>query len=300
MIIIIIVILSSCNADREDFEGEKYTSINSGELTVYCEESVSGLMDSAIKLYQNAYPKIILTKKIVPAREIMKLLLSGNAEVVITARSFLPDEDSLMKEFKVVRPEMIAASDAVVFYTRKDTQLDTLNDSQLVKILTSESKLKEYFPGLLVEPELVCNSTNSSEFSNINTIVLKNTQLTKYLKTFNSADSVVNYVEKTPNTIGIGYLSQVFGKNNLKCLKIGFVNKAGGRVYPQIVHQGFILQEKYPYINKIRLYLKEDRQNRAFWFASFISKESVVQKYLLDKGIVPEYAKFKIRIEEKN
>ncbi len=299
LFLLFVLLISSCNADREDFQGEKYNSINSGELTVYCEESMHNLLDSAITMYQNAYPKIVLNKKIVSSREAMKVLLSGEAEAIISARSFLPDEDSLMKEFKVERPEMIAASDALVFFTRNDTPLDTINDIQIIQILKNEKKLKDIFPQFSVEPEFVCNSTNSSEFANLKLLVLKNQTLNKYLNVFNTTDSVITYVENNPNTIGVAYLSQVFGNKNIKCLEIGFINKNGQRIFPQTVHQGYILQEKYPYINKIGIYLKEDRQNRAFWFASFISKELIVQKYLLEKGIVPEYAKFKIKIEKK-
>ncbi len=292
-----LALLWSCNADREDFQGEKYESINSGTLTVHCEESLYKLLDSAFKLYQTAYPKIQLKVEIVHSRKAMALLLSGETEAVITARSFLTDEDSLMKAYDVKRHEMIAASDALVFYVNKNFPLDTLNHEQLVNVLSNRVNLKDIYPQLLTEPEFVCNSTNSSEFANVQKLVLKDKLLNKYFRTFNTCDSVQKYILSNSSAIGIGYLSQIYGNPELKALEIGYINDKGNRVFPQTVHQGFIVQGKYPYINKIRVFLKDDRMNKPFWFASFMSKEAVVQKYLKDMGIVPEYARFKLTKE---
>jgi phosphate transport system substrate-binding protein len=298
-LLIALIIVVSCNADRDDFQGEKYESINHGKLNIHVEESLYKLMDSAFQYYQEAYPNIELNVEVVHARKAMALLLSGETEGVISARTFLSDEDSLMNAYDVKRPEMIIASDALVFYANNNFPLDTINDVQLVEILSGEKKFTDYFSVFESEPEIVSNSTNSSEFSNVQLLVLKNKILKKYFKTFNSSDSVINYVAENNNKIGIGYLSQIYGNNKVKALKVGFINKNGNRVYPQIVHQGFIIQEKYPYINKIRVYTTEERMNKPFWFASFISKEAVVQRYLKDRGIVPEFAKFKL-IREKS
>lgn len=294
----IAILLISCNAEREDFQGERYGSINSGKIKVLCDESILGLMDSTFKMYLNAYPKIELELEAAHARRAMALLLSGDVDAVVVARPFLKDEDSLMKSYDVIRPEMLIASDALVFYTKKDFPIDTLNHEQLVEVLSGKSSLTKYFPVLAAEPTFVCNSTNSSEFANIQNLVLKENALNKYFTTFSSSDSVRNYVLNNSNTIGVGYLSQIHSDTTLKALKIGFIKPDGNRVFPQLVHQGFIVQGKYPYIPKIRVYIREDNKSaQFFWFASFLSKEAVVQKYMLDMGIVPEYAKIKLRKE---
>ncbi|MBX3044655.1 MAG: substrate-binding domain-containing protein [Candidatus Kapabacteria bacterium] len=291
--------LLSCNVEREEMAGERYGSINAGKINVVCDESLYGLMDSAFTLYTNAYPKIELELEVLHARRAMALLLSGETDAIITARSFLKDEDSLMKAYDVDRPEMIIASDALVFFVKNDFPLDTLNDKQLVGVLSGRKKLIDYFPVLNKEPEFASNITNSSEFANLQNLVLKGNELIKYINTFNGIDSVMDYVSQSSNVIGIGYLSQIYGNSDFKMLQIGFINQNGTRIFPQVVHQGFIVQGKYPYISKIRVYIKEDNKTAPFfWFASYLSKEAVVQKYLLDKGIVPEYAKFKLRQEK--
>lgn len=288
----------SCNAEREDFQGEKYNSINAGDLKIYCDDSVFGLMDSTFSMYKNAYTKVNFSLENVNAREAMKLLLSGNAEAVVISRGFRKDEDSLMKQFGVIRPKMKIATDALVLFSKKDFPIDTLNDLQVKQIFKNELSFTQITTNLPEEPIIACNSTNSSEFSNIEQLILNGEQVSRILKTFSSPDSVINFVKNSKNALGVAYLSQIFGDKELKALEIGFTDASGYRVYPQEVHQGFILQGKYPYCNEISVYLREDRQNRAFWFASFISKEAVVMKYLKDMGIVPEYVKFKLKVEQ--
>lgn len=298
-LLFITVIFSACNVEREEMAGERYGSINAGVIKAVCDESVYALMDSTFKMYQAAYPKIEFELQVVHSRRAMALLLSGEVDAVITARSFLKDEDSLMKSYKVTRPEMLIASDALAFYVRKDFPLDTLNDEQIVKVLSGESRMMDFFPNLLVEPEFVCNNTNSSEFASVQNLVLKQKSLTKYINTFSGVDSVQKYVLNNQNAIGIGFLSQIYGNPDFKALEIGFIKDNGTRVFPQTVHQGFIVQGKYPYIPKIRIFIKEEnKSSQVFWFASYLSKEAVVQRYLLDKGIVPEYAKFKLKQEK--
>ncbi|MDX9790804.1 MAG: substrate-binding domain-containing protein [Candidatus Kapaibacterium sp.] len=289
----------SCNAEREDFAGERYGSINAGTIRAVCDESVFNIMDSAFSLYESAYPNVNLEVTAAHARRTMALLLSGEADAAIIARSYLDDEDSLMKEYDVSRYEMVIASDALVFFADRNFPLDTLNDVQIASLLDGSGNLTNYYPELSQEPEIVCNGINSSEFANIRSLILKDGELKKFIKTFSGVDSVKDYVSNNPNSIGIGFLSQVYENPNFKLLEIGFVNEKGNRVYPQTVHPGFVVQGKYPYVPKLRVYVKEDNKSAAyFWFASYLSKEYVVQKYLLDMGLVPEFAKLKLRQEK--
>jgi hypothetical protein len=58
------------------------------------------------------------------------------------------------------------------------------------------------------------------------------------------------------------------------------------------------LRGYYPYKVPIYVYLLENRQNLPFWFSSFLAKETKVQKYFLDKGIVPTFAAIKLKFDE--
>jgi ABC-type phosphate transport system substrate-binding protein len=269
-------------------------SINEGTLTVYIDNSIYPILDSAIKMYQQAYPLIHLTVDKGNARKCVAMLLSGKTEAVVMARPYLKDEDSLMKVYDVKRPQMIAARDALVFYTSAAFPIDTLNDIQIRDILLGKSTFKDLYPTLQFDPIIVCNEQNSSEYANLQHLVAKDSTIKFKILLLNGSDSVKQFIKNNKQAIGIGYLSNIVNQISYKALKISFNDSTGRREPPQIVHQAFIVQGRYPYIIEYRIILKEDRMSRPFWFSSFLAKETKVQKYFLESGIVPEYARIKL------
>jgi hypothetical protein len=90
-------------------------------------------------------------------------------------------------------------------------------------------------------------------------------------------------------------MSQVTKDTTLKMLRLGFTNKDKKRIYPQTVHPGYIVQDMYPFKITYYAYLKEQRRNLPFWFARYLEQDREAQKYFLDAGILPEYAKLVLK-----
>src|SRR3989339_9896 len=284
---------SSCNEGKK--KSNDNDALTSGKLTVYCDEGLYNLIEPTFRMHDSTFPDIKLTSVKVNAREAMAKLLSANAEVIIIARDYLKDEDSLMKAYKVKEhPVMICAEDALVFYTQKDYPLDTITEGQLKNVLLNGQSLLGYYPAIKSEPKFVINNNSSSEYANLISLVAKKQTIKKKLLMLSCSDSVINYMKKNPGTIGIGYLSQIAKDTSLKGIKISYIDSAGKYVFPHTVHQANVLRGNYPYIVPLKIYLLRDMKNKAFWFGMFLSKEGVVQKYFLEAGIVPVYAQIKL------
>ncbi len=269
-------------------------SINEGKLVVYVDTLLIDLLKPVFKFYNESYPNIDLTVNYVNSRKAVSYLFSGDAEAIVLSRNYLKDEDSLNKEYNLRRPEMIMAYDGLVFFTNGKLNLDTLNDEQIYNILTQHKKFTDFYSNLKSEPELVTTGINNSHYQNLIFTACRNNSLTKNIKLVNSTHDILDEVKKDNNKIGIAYLSDIVKKPEFKMLRISFINKEGKRIPPQVVHQGYIVQEKYPYIIEHKVILREDRMNKPFWFASYLSKETKVQKYFLDYGIVPAFAKIEL------
>ncbi len=297
---LIIVFLSLSCDDKYSSKDPSVETMNSGTMTVAIDASISNVLDTALKLYGLVYPNVKLDVQKVESRKAMSLLLSGNSRAVVIARDYLKDEDSLMKLYKVEKhKKMEVAIDALVFFTNRDFPIDTLNDEQLRKILTQKDvKFSNFYKNLNFEPEFVTNTVNSSEWANLNSLVAKGNKIQKNVTQLQGVDSIKNYVLKNKNSIGISYLSQLAKDPNFKNLRISFVNDTGKYEPPQIVHQAFVVQERYPYILSYWAYLLEDRMNLPYWFASFLGKEAKIQQYFKDIGIVPAFAKIVIIKED--
>ncbi|MFH1049695.1 MAG: substrate-binding domain-containing protein [bacterium] len=290
----------ACNkSDKDPKASGIYESVNSGTITCLVDEAVWDFMQPVFNMYDSAYKEIHPTFLKVTSREAMAQLLAGNVKVIVTPRDYLKDEDSLMKAFKVEPHERaIYAIDGLVFYVNKDFPLDSISDSQIKEILSKpDKKLKDYFPHLKKEPVFVCNDYTSSEYANLQKIVLKGTPSKNKIIFQKNSELVKKYVRENPDAIGIGYLSQIVKDADLKGLMISFVDSSGKYIFPHVVHQANILRKYYPYIVNHYVYILKKQRDRAFWFAMFLEREFVVQSYFNNSGIVPAYAKIKL-IEE--
>jgi len=293
--------LVSCNNSNKDPKATGiYESVNSGTITCLVDESVWDFMQPVFKMYDSAYKEINPTFIKVTSREAMAQLLSGNAKVIVTPRDYLKDEDSLMKVFKVKPHERaIYAIDGLVFYANKDFPLDSISDEQLKTLLAKpDAKFKDYFPQFKKEPVFICNDFTSSEYANLQKIVLKGKLPKKQIILEKNSEFVKNYVKANPDAIGIGYLSQIVKDTDLKGLMVSFNDSTGKYIFPHVVHQANILRKYYPFIVNHYVYILEKRRDRVFWFAMFLEREFIVQSYFNNSGIVPSYAKIRLVEEE--
>lgn len=300
LIIPLLVLEFGCNSSGKDPKATGiYESVNSGTITCWVDESVWDFLQPVFRMYDSAYKEIHPTFFKVTSREAMAQLLSGNGKVIITPRDYLKDEDSLMKAYKVEKHERaIYAIDGLVFYVQKDFPLDSLTDEQLRAVFTKgDVGLRNYYPNLKKEPEFVCNDYISSEYANLKSIVLKSQPIKQKIIFKANSNLVKEFVKSNPNSIGIGYLSQVVKDESLKCLMVSFVDTSGKYIFPHVVHQANILRRYYPYIVNHYVYLLKKQRDRAFWFALFLEREFIVQSYFNNAGIVPAYAKIRL-VEE--
>ncbi|OGU56882.1 MAG: hypothetical protein A2X64_02515 [Ignavibacteria bacterium GWF2_33_9] len=290
------IFLISCGSKNQQSE---YEAWNSGELTVYYDNTLTPMIDTVFKLYQRAFPDIKSNFVSVSSREGMALLLNGKAKVLLQSRNYLKDEDSLKNAFNVQLPDpWEMAEDALIFFVNKNVPIDTLNVSNLCKYLIDYKTQSQFGLNLNYNPEFVLPELNTSVYANFKEMVLKDSKTQRIIKTFSSLDSVKDYVESHPNAIGIAYLSHILGDLRFKPIPLGYLNEKGEYVNPKPVHQAYIVQGLYPFIIKHRIFLQQEKKDIALWFATFISKESYIQKYFKDFGIVPSYAKIVLIKEE--
>lgn len=290
--------INGCDNNTKNVQSE-YEAWNSGELTVYYDNTLSPMIDTTFKLYQRAFPDIKAKFIPVSSREGMALLLNGKARVLLQSRNYLKDEDSLKNVFNVNLPTPWEfAEDALVFFISSANPVDTMNAKNVEKYFADYNVASKIGMNLAYNPEFVLPEVNTSVYSNFREFVLKNSKTQRTIKTFSSIDSVKNYVALHPNSIGIAYLSHISGDLRFKPIPLGYYDVKGDYVNPKPVHQAYIVQGFYPYIIKHRIFLREEKKDIALWYATFLSKESYIQKYFKDFGIVPSYAKIVLIKEE--
>ncbi len=294
MMLLFLGFMIGCGEQKQSGGDEPQESMNSGSITVYCDENIEHIMDHAITMYDSKYKGVEVKKEYLNSRQVMQKLLSGEARVVLNSRKYLRDEDSLMKVYEVEPHKVMKiASDGLVFFAKKDFPTDTLSAEEIEQLLTSDLKLKSIYR-LSEEPEMAFPDVNSSTYYHMYTQAAKEKKITRAAKYFKDLDSLVNYVKEN-NAIGVALMSQLNQDTTLKMFRLGFTNSDNKRIFPQNVHPGYIVQNKYPYKVTYYAFLKENRRNLPFWFARYLEQDKEAQKYFLEAGILPEYAKLVLK-----
>ncbi len=300
LLLAIAILIVSCDSKYEAKDPNDVETINSGKLTVYCDELIKPILDSAFVFYTQEYKKVELTTKYANSRNVMSQLLSKEVRVIVNPRDYLADEDSLIKEFKIEKHKrFVIAYDGLVFFARKDFPIDTLNANQIERAIVRGEDLNKTTSGLNFEPTYATLDQYSSLYANFNFLIVKDNPLKRKVELFENLDELKKHVATNSSIIGIGYLSQLINDQQFKLIRLGFDSDTLNKyITPKPVHQGYIVQDLYPYKVSYYAYLLEDRQNLPFWFGTYLAKQEKVQKLFLDKGIVPAFARIKLKYEE--
>lgn len=295
--IVLSILLISCESNDKQSDSTMESPLR-GSDTVYCDESIFTCINNAMPIYQKAFPDAHITLFSKNARSSMAELFSEKTKSIIVARNYLSDEDSLLKQSGNSFQKIHIANDGLVFFVSKEFPIDTLNINQLTEYISGKNRLSFYFPKLNSEPLLLIPGAQSSEYANSISFFPQLSKTAKDIAKFiDSKDSIVFEVLKG-KSIGLGYLSYIQKNPLLKSLRIGYIDSLGNRIPPQVVHQGFIIQKKYPFGIPIIAYLREKRQNLPWGFATFMEKDPNIQKVLLDCGLIPVFAKYNLIQED--
>ncbi|MEN3026874.1 MAG: substrate-binding domain-containing protein [Chlorobiota bacterium] len=293
-----VMVLCAC-APQRPVPAQDEESPTRGSVELLCDDAVAPLLQAPLRRFDSLYPDAKVQLRIVSAREAMRQLLARTARLIVVARDYLPDEDSLMRLYGVPAHQRVKlAEDALVFFAHPSVPLDTLNVAQLRAILLAEKEFRDYFRSWPREPELVCPSTASSVYAQLVQQVLGGTHPRRRLRLLPTADSVLAYVTTVPWSIGVGYLSQTAHLTSIRAIELGYIDSAGTYVSPKPVHQSYVLLRKYPYVVPIYAYLRDDLRNLAWTVATFLGTDAEVQRHFLQRGIVPAFARIRLVPEE--
>jgi hypothetical protein len=292
-------ILFSCNSEKENRPMTKEEK-DYRYARIYIDEGVYDMMEKPYSVFDSIDQNAELTVKKATAWDCMKELMTGKAEAIITPMDYTKYWDSVMKKYDV-KPfiRMTIAYDALVFYVKFDSPLDSMTAGQIEELLMNKNKsVRDYFPKIKNEYHFVTNSPLSSEAVNLKAMVLKGKKEKRRIYYFPSQDSVKSFV-KAYDAIGIGYLSQVIHDPDLRPLRISYIDSNSKYVFPHAVHQANIVRRLYPYIVTHYIYVFSKQKEAAMRLGRYISKHPKSQKYFLNYGIAPAFAKIKL-IDEVN
>lgn len=272
-------LFSSCG-EKKHPDGRTDTP-TSGAITFASDESFSPIIDEEREMFESLYPDAKLKPLYIDEYTAVDMLMRGKIQLAITSRDFTPKQLKYLQDNRFMPQAKPIAYDGLALIVNKENNDTLLSVKDFKRILLGEvTKWSEIYPGSSRgDITLVFDNKNSSTVkfcedsilggkavSNINAMAVKKSK------------DVVEYVEKTPNAIGIigsNYLNDkrdttnTTFKKNVHVVSVSKYDKAtpSNSWKP---YQYYLWSGRYPFIRTIYALVNDPINGLPWSFACFI------------------------------
>lgn len=308
VLIALVMLVSSCNSNDTSVSHHSDTP-TSGTVTIYVDETFKPIMDSEIfvfeALYKDAHIKVVYA----PEAECIKALLNDSAKVIITPRMLTAQEEDYLHKIKYYPATAHIATDAVAVILNKNNPDSTFSINALKEILTAKVSTWNQVSAANNSGAItvVFDHAQSSNVRYIQDSVLKGAPLSKQVFAAKSNQEVIQYVMKTPGSIGIigvnwckevNDSSTIHFSDKIRVAGLSTLRKEEGVDFPQ-PYQAYIALKMYPFSRRIYSINREPYSGLGTGFVSFLSSDRG-QRIILKSGLVPANAPVRILKVSKN
>jgi phosphate transport system substrate-binding protein len=270
----------------EDGNGSVPETLTSGKITLYADTTVQPIIEDVLAVFHSVYDKADIQQVNLPENEIVRLLLTDSASVVILPR-MLTDEEARYFEKRKITPRITSfATDAVAFVVNQKATDTVLDPEELYKALRGETSEIN---------KLVFDNPNSSTVQ----YLLKKAGAAKLPEqgvfALKSNQEVIQYVHDNNGAVGIIGVNwlvqppQKFAKvvEDVTVMAVKNVKTdttAAGYYKPS---QTNIATGAYPFTRKLYVLNYQGKQGLGMGFATYLSAREG-QRIILKSGLLPE------------
>jgi phosphate transport system substrate-binding protein len=283
-------LLLSCGGRSSSAPMETTTS---GKIKIVADESFKPIIDSQVHVFTGLYNQASITPKYKTESEVMNDFMNDSVNVVVTSLKLTDDQMTILKG-KLLEPRTVAiAWDALALIVNKQNY-----DS-----LLTYDKVESIFKGNItdwkdVDPKSKLGKINiifdNDKSGNIRYFKDKFglTTLGPNFYAVKSNSDVVDYVSKSPNSIGIVSVNWISDKHDPQCLtfirKIRVVGVSPQYITSEFSYplQAYIYDKSYPFIRQINMITRETYYGLGSGFIAFVASEQG-QRIILKSGLLP-------------
>lgn len=288
-----VLILFSCQNKIKDKFTDTYSS---GAIKIAVDENFQPIMQEEIDVFQAMYPKASIKPQYTNEVEAMNLLLKDSVRLVIATRPLSDNELKYFKSKSFYPHSYKFATDGIALIINNHNADSLITVGQIRQILTGEvSDWKEIYPGSkLGKLNVVFDNQNSSTVRYAIDSICNGKQLSKKLFAQNTNSEVINFVSKTPNSIGIigvNWLGNTKDTTNLSFKSDIRVMAVSGEVTATVANsykpfQAYLFYGYYPLTRNIFININDPRGSLPSGLSSFLTSDRG-QRIILKTGLVP-------------
>ncbi len=294
--ILSLAFLSSCG-ERKAKDGRTDTP-TSGTIEFVADESFSPIAEEEREQFQFEFPKAELKPLYTDETTGFQMLKELKTNLLITSRGLTDSEKAYFKtEYNIIPSSFPIGYDGLAFIVNLANNDTCISVNNLKRILTGEvTNWNQIAEGSTTgEIELVFDNNNSATMHFVVDSILNGKEISaKNVFAAKASQEVVNYVEKTPNAIGVigsNWLNDKRDSTNLtfnKAIHVMSLTAADVATPANSwkPYQAYLLDERYPFVRTIYANVVDPHKALPWSFANYISNPRG-QLIMLKSGLLP-------------
>lgn len=195
------LIISSCNENAQN--GQRPDDEVSGKINISIDESLKPFADMEAKTFMRVYKRAHLVASYKPEAEALSDLFKDSARMVIIPRKLTDAEQKIYTDKKRKVKMVKIAYDAVALIVNKNNPDSTLQLARLDDIMHGKVNNWKEVGGRNEKMKVVFDNAGSSTLEYLKKRFNISGALPPGFFAVSSNEEVINYVEKTPEALGI-------------------------------------------------------------------------------------------------
>ena len=272
------LLLASCGGQKKT-DGE---TMYSGDIKIAVDESFKPIMEEELQVYRALTPEANVTPIYCSEVEAINLLLKDSVRLVIANRRLTENELASFHARKFFPESIRMAVSGIALITNPANTDSLLTVGQFRNILTGKiTEWKELYPqSKLGKLQVVFDNPNSGLIHYAIDSICEGQKLASTLTALKSNEEVIDYVEKTPNAIGIigsNWLNDKRDTTNTtfkKNITVMSVSRLDTATYMNSwkPYQAYLLDGRYPLVRTIYALLNDPINGLPWGFAHFMEQ----------------------------
>lgn len=296
-------LLVSCSNPKPK-DGRTDTN-SSGAITFASDESFSPIVDELMEVFEALYPNASLTPIYTNEVDAVNLLLNDSINLAITSRNFTKKEYEYLKAKDKLPEAVPLAYDGMTLICNNQNLDSCISVKDVKRILNGEVKnWNEINKGSKQGEIWVCfdNKQSSAVHYCVDSILGGKPINSPNIFAAEDSKDVIDYVERTPNAIGIigsNWLNDkrdttnTTFKKNITVMSVSKMDVATP-MNSWKPYQAWLLNGRYPFVRTIYALLNDPRRGLPWGFAHFIEQPRG-QLIIFKAGLLPTRGEITIR-----
>jgi len=285
--------LVSCQTKNKDGQTDTYTS---GVIRIAVDESFKPIIQEELDVFEAQFPNAGIVPKYTDEVEAINELLKDSVRVAIVTRALSTKEENFMKSRKFSPKSYKLATDGIALIINNQNPDSLITVADIRKILTGEAKnWKDIYPASkLGKLQVVFDNPNSSTVRYAIDSICNGKSLSTGLNAQKTNLEVINFVSKTPGSIGIIGVNWLSNKkdttnlsfnNNVRVMAVSneivATNENSYKPFQAYLFYGY-----YPLTRSVYIILNDPRGALPSGLTSFLTSDRG-QRIILKSGLVP-------------